>query len=390
MCVVGGGPAGLVLGLLLARSGLRVTVLEKHRDFLRDFRGDTIHPSTLDLLVDLGLRERLAAIPHTEVETLDAVVGGVRFRAADVRGAGRSGQVWLMPQWDLLDLLAETARAYPSFTLHVETEAVDLLREDGRVTGVVVRGPEGERIIHAGLVVGADGRGSRVREASGLRLVETGVPIDVLWFRVERPDETPPDTIGNIGRDVVVTIPRVGYFQTALLIPKGAFDAIRAAGIETFRRRVVDVVPFLGPMIGSVRGFEDVSLLDVRIAYAPRWHAPGLLLIGDAAHPMSPVFGVGINYAIQDAVATARALVRAGTSDVDEDVLAAVQRRRFWPVRAMQRLQQVAHRGLGGGNGPRLPPPQVLRLLAAGPLKLVPPVLGHLVGTGLRPERLDF
>ncbi len=391
VCIAGGGPAGMVLGLLLARAGVTVTVLESHDDFLRDFRGDTIHPTTLDLLRDLGLGERIEAVPHTSLRTLDAVVGGVRVRAADLRWSGRSHEVWLMPQWDLLDVLAEAGRAHPSFTLLMGTRATGLVHDGDRVVAVEVEGPGGAGRIGADLVVGADGRGSLVREAAGLRLAEDGVPIDVLWFRVDREDVGLPDTLGNVGRDLVVTIPRLGYHQTALLIGKGAYDRVRAEGIERFRERVVAAAPFLAPGIEAVT-FDDVSLLDVRIGWAPLWHRPGVLLIGDAAHPMSPVFGVGINYAVQDAVAAARAVLAAGgPAYADEAVLAAVQRRRYLPVRGMQQLQRVVHAVIGRRGGlPVLPPRALLRLAAAGPLRLTPPLVGRLVGSGFRPERLDF
>ena len=393
MCIAGGGPAGMVLGLLLARSGVRVTVLEKHDDFLRDFRGDTIHPTTLDLLRDLGLGERLSAIPHSSVTTLDAVLDGVRFGAADFSRVGRSGQLWFMPQWDLLDLLAEVGRAYPTFTLHLGTAATGLVRTEGRVTGVTTEGPTGRREIAADLVVAADGRSSRLREEAGLTLKQTGVAIDVLWFRVDRPLEEPPDTIAYFGRrDVVITIPREGYYQTALLIPKGSYDEVRADGTVRFRERVTQVVPFLAPTIGSVAGFDQVSLLDVQIAHAPEWSRPGLLLIGDAAHPMSPAFGVGINYAIQDAVATARAIVRSGgPARLSDAALRDVQRRRELPVRAMQQIQRGVHATIGRpGLRLGLPPAALLRRTVGLPSRLARPLLGRLVGAGFRPERLDF
>ena len=393
MCVAGGGPAGMVLGLLLARAGVRVTVLEKHDDFLRDFRGDTIHPTTLDLLHDLGLGEELAALPHSRVSTLDAVLNGARYGSIDFSRVGRSGELWFMPQWDLLNLLAEAGRAYPTFDLRLGTAATGLVREGERVTGVVAEGPDGRHEILADLVVGADGRSSRVREAAGLHLQQTGSAIDVLWFRLDRLPSDPEDTIVYVGRrDIVVTIPREGYFQTALLIGKGTFADVRAAGLEEFRGRVVESVPFLAPTMASLTGFDDVALLDVQIAHAPRWHRPGLLLIGDAAHPMSPAFAVGIAYAIQDAVATARAVVRAGgPANLDEAALRAVQRRRELPTRAMQQIQRVVHLAVRWpGLRTALPSAGVLSRLVALPTRFTRPVLGRMVGAGFRPEHLDF
>ena len=393
VCVAGGGPAGMVLGLLLARAGVRVTVLESHDDFLRDFRGDTIHPSTLDLLHDLGLGDRLAALPHSRASTLDAVLNGARFGSVDFSRVGRSRELWFMPQWDLLDLLADAGRAYPAFDLRMGTTATGLLRDGDRVTGVVTEGPDGRQEVGADLVVGADGRHSRLRGEAGLHLEQTGVTIDVLWFRVDRAPADPDDTIVHVGRrDVGIAIPREGYFQTALLIGKGTFASVRTAGLERFRERVTATIPFLAPTIGSLTSFDDVALLDVQIAHAPRWHLPGLLLIGDAAHPMSPAFGVGITYAVQDAVATARAGVRAGgPAHVDEAALAAVQRRRARPARMMQQLQRVAHAAISRpALLTALPSAPVLQRVLALPTRLTRPVLGRLVGAGLRPERLDF
>lgn len=383
----------MVLGLLLARAGLAVTVLESHDDFLRDFRGDTIHPTTLDLLRDLGLGDQLAALPHSPVSTLDGVLNGVRYGALDFSRVGRSGELWFMPQWDLLNLLATAARAYPTFDLRLGTAATGLVRDGGRVIGVVAEGPDGREEIRADLVVGADGRSSRLREAAGLRLRQTGVAIDVLWFRLDRLPTDPGDTIVYMGRhDVAITIPREGYFQTALLIGKGTFDDVRAAGIERFRDRVVASVPSLSGSVSTLTDFDEVALLDVQIAHAPRWHRPGLLVIGDAAHPMSPAFGVGISYAIADAVATARAVVRAGgPAEVDEATLRALQRRREVPARAMQQIQRVSHAVITRpGLRAALPATDVVRRVVELPSRLSRPVLGRLVGAGFRPEHLDF
>ncbi|KQO61180.1 FAD-dependent oxidoreductase [Curtobacterium sp. Leaf261] len=396
VCIAGGGPAGMILGLLLARAGIRTTVLEKHDDFLRDFRGDTIHPTTLDLLADLGVMDALEQIPHSAVTTLDAVVNGVRFRAADFTRVARSGQLWFMPQWDLLDTIASAAQELPSFTLMMGTTAHEVVRSGNRVTGVRADGPDGPVTVSADLTIAADGRNSTLRGSAGLGLHESGAPIDVLWFRVDRPAATPPDTIAYLASDTIITIPRTDYYQCALLIPKGEMTTVRDEGLDAFRARVASAVPFLRPTIDSVGAWEDVKLLDVRIAHARRWHRPGFLLIGDAAHPMSPAFGVGINYAIQDAVAAARVLVGAGVGiradlgSLDEAVLRRIQRRRALPARLMQQIQRIVHHTVGRPQrGRRLPPKALLRIGTPVVSVLVRHVAGRLVGAGFRPERLD-
>ncbi len=393
VCIAGGGPAGMMLGLLLARAGIEVVVLEKHQDFFRDFRGDTIHPSTLDVLQQLGLRQRLEDIPHTSVSSLDAVIRGVRTTPVSFRSLRHgANELVLMPQWDLLDLLSSAARQLPTFRLRMEAEATGLLHAGGRVSGVEATTAEGEVRIEAKLVVAADGRSSTLRQASGLGVTEYGVPIDVLWFRLPRPAVTPPDTIIYLtDQNVMITIPRTEYYQTAMLIPKGSRDALEQQGMESFHAAIVETVPFLEPSVAALADWADVKLLTVQINRLQRWHQPGFLAIGDAAHAMSPAFGVGINYAIQDAVATANLLVgpmRSGS--VTEADLARVQRRREPPVRKMQAIQRTLHNVVARpGSGAQLPSPRTLRRM----FPLVSPVLrlisARLIGRGFRPERVD-
>jgi 2-polyprenyl-6-methoxyphenol hydroxylase-like FAD-dependent oxidoreductase len=393
VCVAGGGPAGMMLGLLLARAGIDVVVLEKHQDFFRDFRGDTIHPSTLDLIDQLGLTDRLERIPHTSVSSLDAVVKGVRFTPVDFRSLHRgANRLVLMPQWDLLAMLSSAAQAYPRFRLLMGAEATDLVRSGPQVTGVTASTADGEVEIDASLVVAADGRSSRLREVSGLPVTHYGVPIDVLWFRLPRPEENPPDTIAYItDTSVVITIPRTGYYQTAMLIPKGSLDEIQDHGLAAFRASIAETVPFLARSVETLTDWQDVKLLSVQINRLSRWHLPGFLCIGDAAHAMSPAFGVGINYAVQDAVAAANLLVaplRAGS--LTEADLARVQRRRAAPVRTMQALQRQLHNVVARpGGGANLPSPPRLRRILAVATPPMRPVAARLLGRGFRPERIS-
>jgi len=396
-CIVGGGPAGLMLGLLLARAGVEVIVLEKHLDFFRDFRGDTIHPSTLDLIDQLGLRERLDAVPQDPITTLNLVVNGNRLNPIDfshLRGPNR--KIALMPQWDFLNLLAAEAARYPSFRLMLGAEAIGVLRDGPRVTGVLATTAEGEVRVTATLTVAADGRDSTVRAQSGLIPREYGVAIDVLWFRLPKPkpETRPPDTLGYInGESMVVTIPRSDYYQAGMLIPKGGYDTVRAAGIEEFQARVVRAAPFLAPSVGAIRGWDQIKLLTVQINRLDRWWLPGLLCIGDAAHAMSPAFGVGVNYAIQDAVATANLLaapLRDGTLSPSD--LARVQRRRLPPVRLMQPIQLKLHDMIakpGGGGFLHSPMLWWERAIAAVLLPLLRRLSARMVGRGFRPERIN-
>src|SRR5579875_1751155 len=312
-CIVGGGPAGVMLGYLLARQGVQVTVLEKHKDFFRDFRGDTVHPSTLQLMYELGILDQFLKVPHQQLTSVGGTFGGFRFQAADVSHVpAHSKFIALMPQWDFLDFLASQAKQFPGFELRMQHEAVDLMRINGRVEGVEVRTPEGTMHVRATLVIGCDGRHSTTRKAANFEVIESGVPIDVLWFRIERVTNDPEQVFGivNYGK-MLILINRGDYFQTGLIIRKGFFDELKSRGIESFRNGIRQLAPYLGDRVDALTDWDQVKLLSVQINRLRRWHRPGLLCIGDAAHAMSPAGGVGINLAIQDAVAAANLLARA-------------------------------------------------------------------------------
>ncbi|WP_214402080.1 FAD-dependent oxidoreductase [Pseudonocardia lacus] len=347
--VVGGGPAGLVLGLLMARAGVETTVLEKHGDFLRDFRGDTVHASTLTLLDELGLGERFAALPQRRMESVQVQLDQGFAKLGDMRRLpGAHQHIALVPQWDFLDLIADAAASEPTFTLLRNAEVVDLLHDGGRVAGVRYRDrTDGtEHRVRASLTVACDGRGSRVREAAGLVPRAFGVPMDVWWFRLPRHADDPEGGVGRVSAGhFMVMIDRGDYWQCAYLIGKGTDQQMRAEGLPGFRDRIARLVPWVADRVTDLESFDDVKLLNVELNRLRKWYADGLLLIGDAAHAMSPVGGVGINLAVADAVATARILAPALRSGgiVGIDRLRKVQLRRWWPTALIQGFQKLAH-----------------------------------------------
>jgi 2-polyprenyl-6-methoxyphenol hydroxylase-like FAD-dependent oxidoreductase len=391
-CIAGGGPAGVMAGYLLARAGVEVLVLEKHGDFLRDFRGDTIHPSTLEVMHELGLLEGLLRLPHQKAPTLAAWVGDRRLVIADFhRVKTRCPFIVLMPQWDFLDFLAGEAKRRPNFRLLMHTEATELIEESGRIAALRARAPTGELEIRADLVIGADGRHSTVRDRAKLQVDSLGAPMDVLWFRLPRSASDPDETFGRFDNgSIFIMINRGDYWQTGFVIAKGSFAALRERGIEALRQRIAALIPFASDRAAQIESWDAVSLLTVSVDRLRTWHRPGLLCIGDAAHAMSPVGGVGINLAIQDAVATANILAeKLRNRRVTEADLHRVQRRREFPTRVTQRMQvgvqdRVISRVLGR-EGP-MPVPLMIRLLGAiAPLRAIP---ARLIGVGVRPEHV--
>jgi len=405
-CIAGGGPAGMMLGLLLARAGVNVVVLEKHEDFLRDFRGDTVHPSTLEVIHELGLLDEFLARPHSELHQVRAVIGDERITIADFSHLPvHAPFIALVPQWHFLDFLAEQGRRYPGFRLMMRAEVFELIEHDGRVAGVRAQTPDGTIDVRANLVVAADGRSSTVRSLARLPVEDVGAPIDVLWMRIPKhADDTGTAALGNVrdGR-VFVMLDRDEYWQCAFVIPKGGYDERRRAGLDAFRAEIAHVAPLLRDRTDEIRSWNDVKLLTVKIDRLAQWHRPGLLCIGDAAHAMSPVGGVGINLAIQDAVAAANILWaplrgrQAGPAEAGPYVpgvptaadLQAVQRRRQLATRLTQRMQvfvqnQVIFRTIQTGVPTRLP--RFTRLLNTFPfLRRIP---ARVVGLGFRPEHV--
>jgi 2-polyprenyl-6-methoxyphenol hydroxylase-like FAD-dependent oxidoreductase len=392
-CVVGGGPAGMMLGFLLARAGVSVVVLEKHPDFLRDFRGDTVHPSTLEIIYELGLLDQFLKLPHRTVGQLSLQIGNERVRMIDLTHLPTQCKyVALMPQWDFLNFLAEHGRRYQQFDLHMRAEVTDVIEEGDRITGVRANTPDGELTIRADLVVGCDGRHSTVREKAGLEPDDYGAPMDVLWFRIARRDSDGADVFGHIEAGaMLVMLDRGDYWQCAYVIPKGGIEQVKARGIEAFRNRVVALSPFLADRIGELKSFEDVKLLSVMVNRLRQWWRPGLICIGDAAHAMSPVGGVGINIAVQDAVAAANRLaapLRTGKADSAD--LQAVQARRDFPARMTQKIQLTMQNRIIGPalQGTREPKaPLLFKLLDAFPL--LQRIPARLLALGIRPEHVQ-
>jgi 2-polyprenyl-6-methoxyphenol hydroxylase-like FAD-dependent oxidoreductase len=393
-CIAGGGPAGMMLGFLLARKGVDVIVLEKHADFLRDFRGDTIHASTLELMYELGLLQDFLKRPHQEVRQLAGQVGSESFVMADFTHLPTHCQfLALMPQWDFLDFMAEQGRRYPGFHLKMCAEVTDLIEENGVVAGVRAKTLDGPLEIRANLTVGADGRRSVVRESAGLEVVNLGAPMDVMWMRLSRRPSDGEQTFGHIDRGrVLVMLNRDDYWQCAFVIPKGAADEIHQRGMAAFRQEIASLAPFLRDRIAELCDWDQVSLLTVAVDRLSSWSKPGLLCIGDAAHAMSPIGGVGINLAIQDAVAAANILafkLARDSTPSDED-LRLVQRRRAFPTEATQWMQvaiqnNVIRRVLADPTPLRMP--WVFRLLKVFPF--LPRIPARIVGIGFRPEHVS-
>ncbi len=391
-CIVGGGPAGMMLGYLLARAGVDVVVLEKHADFLRDFRGDTIHPSTLELMQELGLLDAFLRLPHRKVERLVGEIGNVRVTIAEFTRLSTACKfIAFMPQWDFLDFLADRGRRYAGFHLMMKAEATDLIEQGGRIVGVRANTEIRAAEIRADLVIGADGRHSTIRERAGLKVDDLGAPMDVLWMQLpHRPDDdTEPFGHFEAGR-IFIMLNRGDYWQCAYVIAKGSADELMKRDIEEFRRMTLAMSPWLGERVNELKSWDDVKLLTVALDRLPQWYRPGLLCIGDAAHAMSPIGGVGINLAVQDAVAAANILTEPlRTGAVTLDHLARVQRRRQWPTRVTQAIQRtIQNRVIGpvlaGAAQPK--PPLPVKLLDWFPaLRGIP---ARMIGIGVRPEHI--
>jgi len=392
-CIAGGGPAGMMLGYLLGRAGVSTVVLEKHADFLRDFRGDTVHPSTMQIMQDLGLLEDFLRRPHSEIRSFAAEIGDRAFKVADFEHVPSACRfIALMPQWDFLNFLLEKSRAFPALKVMMSAEVTGLTEAGGLVTGVTATTLDGPIEIRARLVVGCDGRKSLIRTAAALAVEDLGSPIDVLWFRLSKKPGDPKDVLGRLSLDkMIITIDRGDYWQCAYVIAKDGSERVHAGGIEAFRKAVADGARFLANRVGELKSFDDVKLLSVAVDRLTNWSKPGLLCIGDAAHAMSPVGGVGINLAIQDAVATANLLaskLKAGTV-MDRDLM-AVRRRRLFPVRVIQRAQVLIQnrvlRPIVSGKIRSLRVPWILeRLNANAWLRRWP---AQVIGLGLRPEHV--
>jgi 2-polyprenyl-6-methoxyphenol hydroxylase-like FAD-dependent oxidoreductase len=392
-CIAGGGPAGMMLGYLLGRAGVSTVVLEKHADFLRDFRGDTVHPSTLMIMHELGLIDDFLKLPHSEIRALSAEIGDICVKVADFsRVAAPCRFIALMPQWDFLNFLAERGGRFPALKIMMSAEVTGLIQNGGRVAGILGKTVNGPLEVRADLVVGCDGRASTVRAASGLLVRDMGSPIDVLWFRLSKKSGDPEQVLGRLGAEtMIVTIDRTDYWQCAFVIGKGGIGRVHAAGLEAFKAAVADGARFLSDRVNELKSFDDIKLLSVSVDRLTTWSKPGLLCIGDAAHAMSPVGGVGINLAIQDAVATANLLaakLKAGKiTDADLD---AVRRRRLFPVKVIQGLQVAVHNRVlkpaVSGQVRALKVPWPLKILDANAWMRRWPA--QILGLGVRPEHV--
>jgi 2-polyprenyl-6-methoxyphenol hydroxylase-like FAD-dependent oxidoreductase len=391
-CIVGGGPAGMMLGFLLARAGVKSVVLEKHGDFLRDFRGDTVHPSTLNVMDELGLLDDFLKLPHQEVSRFGAQFGDERVMFADFSHLPvRARFIAMMPQWDFLDFLAAQGKRYPAFSVLMHAEATGLIEQGGRVVGVQATVDGKPEEIRADLVVGADGRHSTVRANAGFEVKVLGAPMDVLWFRFTHKPSDSIETMGRFDRgSILVMLDRGDYWQCAYVIAKGSAEELKAAGIEKFRARIVELMPFVADRVHELATVDDLKLLTVGVERLEKWWKPGLLCIGDAAHTMSPIGGVGVNIAVQDAVAASNILAAPlKEGRLREADLEAVQARRLWPVRATQAMQLFLQNRMIAptlaGTRP-LRPPWPVRLLNAVPfLRRIP---ARLLGLGVQPEHV--
>lgn len=391
-CIVGGGPAGMVLGLLLARAGVKVVVLEKHQDFFRDFRGDTIHPSTLEIMHQLGLLEGLLQRPHEIAKQLNGFINDDSITIADFSKLKVAcPYIAFMPQWDFLDFIYDNAKKYNNFTLYMQTEAIDLLQHNDNIIGVLSNTPNGLRTIYADLVIACDGRGSLMRSKAGLTITDIGAPMDVFWFQLPRHSSDPNETFGKfISGKIVVMINRSDYWQCGYVIPKGMAAEYKQKDITIFQNKISEAVKFLDNRVSELKNWDNVKLLTVQIDRLNTWYKPGLLCIGDAAHAMSPVGGVGINLAIQDAVAAANILAKPllnktlGLKD-----LAAVQQRRLFPTIVIQKIQQIVQKRVISNvlaNKP-LKMPWLIKKLQR--LSITRRTIGFLIGIGVRPERVN-
>jgi 2-polyprenyl-6-methoxyphenol hydroxylase-like FAD-dependent oxidoreductase len=389
-CIAGGGPAGMMFGFLLARAGVSVVVLEKHEDFLRDFRGDTVHPSTLELMHELGLLQEFLKVPHSAVREISLQIGDDHLVVGYFEHLPVHCKfIALMPQWDFLNFLADRARRYPGFDLRVRTEATDLLFDDGRVAGLRAKTPDGQIEIRADLTVGCDGRHSTLRERAGFSVENLRAPMDVMWFRISRKDNDPAGVAARVesGR-MLVMLNRNDYWQCAYIIPKGTADEVKQVGLDEFRNSVGDLFPLLCDRLHEIDSWDKVKLLTVEVDRLQRWYRAGLICIGDAAHAMSPIGGVGINLAVQDAVAAANILaepLRRGTVTIE--TLKQVQQRREFPTRVTQRLQIIMQNNLIGpalaNKRPRAP--LFMKMMQWPLLRRIP---GRLLAYGIRPEHI--